>query len=146
MSYTPPGQDPYGQQPDPYAQQPQQPNPYGQPQPPAQPYGEQPGLQQPYAQPWGGAPVKQTNGLALAAMIVGIISIPSACCALLGVAVGAAAAIMGHISMKQIAQLGQTNRSQALTGVICGYVGVGLGILNGIAGLALNLNGGFGSF
>ncbi|WP_155368885.1 DUF4190 domain-containing protein [Catellatospora vulcania] len=145
MSYTPPGQDPYGQQPDPYAQ-PQQPNPYGQPVSPApQPYG-QPELQQPYAQPWSAAPVKQNNGLALAAMIVGIISIPSACCALLGVAVGAAAAIMGHISMKQIAQQGQSNRSHALTGIITGYVGVGLGILNGIAGLVLNLNGGFGSF
>ncbi|WP_144122099.1 DUF4190 domain-containing protein [Catellatospora sichuanensis] len=146
MSYTPPGQDPYGQQPDPYAQ-PQQPNPYGQPQPPVeQPYGQpQPGLQQPYAQPWGAAPLQQRNNLALAAMIVGIIAIPAACCALLGIVVGAAGAIMGHISMKQIAQLGQSNRSQALTGIICGYVGVGLGILNGIAGLVLRTNG-FGSF
>lgn len=143
MSYTPPGQDPYAQQPDPNAQ----PNPYGQPQPPVQQPYEQPGLQQPYAQPWGGAPVKQNNGLALAAMIVGIIAIPSACCALLGIAVGAAGAIMGHISMKQIAQQGQSNRSQALTGIICGYIGVGLGILNAIAGAALSLNGGgFGSF
>jgi uncharacterized protein YbjQ (UPF0145 family) len=51
------GQNPYGQQPNPYAQQPQQ--PYGQPGRPAQPYGQQPYGQQPGyppQQPYGQQP------------------------------------------------------------------------------------------
>lgn len=60
----PPGQDPYGQQGQPYGQQPQYGQPYGQqPQDPS--YGQQPASGQPYGQPTSGQPYGQpTSGAA----------------------------------------------------------------------------------
>jgi|GEM_PF-337034 len=47
-----------------------------------------------------------------------------------------AAVITGHISLAQIKKSGESGRGLALTGMILGYVGVGLWILGGI-GMAL---------
>ncbi|MFC3501277.1 DUF4190 domain-containing protein [Micromonospora krabiensis] len=153
--YAPPPSAPYGQQPtsgQPYGQ-PQDPyaapqNPYGQ-----QPaYGQQPGQpypQDPYAQqqPYGGAPTYpnagypqaqgQNNTLGLVSMILGIASIPLACCFFLGFPVGIAAIITGYLGRQKVAQGQANNAGQAKAGLICGAVGVGIGIL----AIILNLIG-----
>jgi hypothetical protein len=129
-----PYQDPYAQpqQPayqDPYAQ-PQQPvsgnpyptsgNPYptsGNPYPPAPGYGAQPGYG--YPAPQGG----QNNTLALIGMILGIASIPTACC-YIGLLLGGAGIVLGVLGQKKANELGGAGKGQALAGIVCGAVGV----------------------
>jgi hypothetical protein len=145
------GQDPYGQQPpytDPYAQ-PQYPP---QQQPPADPTAQsqeqqpqQPQQPPQSPQPPGyGAPMapppQQNNNLGLTAMILGIISIPfAACCAFVGFFLGVAGLVLGILGMKKAGTGEANNRGQALTGVICGAIGLVLSIGSVIAVLTLNL-------
>ncbi|NLU76976.1 hypothetical protein HCA58_00920 [Micromonospora sp. HNM0581] len=153
-----PGQDPYGQHPpygypttpqptDPYAPSA---SPYGQPtdpyaqQPPA--YG-QPGHGQlfadPYApQPYGGMSMYpnagfsgaqgQQNTLGLIAMILGIASIPLSCCHL-GIPLGVAALVTGWLGRQKADQGLAGNSGQAITGLVCGAVGLLLGLLQIVA-------------
>jgi hypothetical protein len=91
----------------------------GQPAPPPPPVGGAPG-------PGGQQP---SNGLGLAAMIVGIVSIPLVCCFYLGIPGGIVAVILGFLG-KQKADRGEaTNRGQAMAGIITGAVALLLGIL-----------------
>jgi hypothetical protein len=154
--YAPPPAAPYGQQPtsgqpygqptsgQPYGQPPQDPYgapqaPYGQQQPQA-PYGQQ----QPYGSPTypnAGYPQAQgqNNTLGLVSMILGIASIPLVCCVFLGIPVGIAAVVTGYLAKQKVAQGQASNAGQAKAGLICGAVGVGLGILL----LLLNIVGSF---
>ena len=80
-----------------------------------------PGYGYGYAQP-------RTNVLAVISMIasiVGFIWILPFIGSLAGV-------IMGHISLKQIAQTGERGRGMALAGVIVGWVGLGIVVLTGV--------------
>jgi hypothetical protein len=137
------GQDPYGQQP-PYGGQ--QPPQYGEPQPQygqpqyGQPQYGQPGQYPPgpeygqggYGGPGGYGPPPSgqvSNTMGLISMILGIVSIPLACCGGIGVLVGIPAAILGHLGRKKADQGLATNRGQAVAGFICGLVGIGLGII-----------------
>lgn len=112
----PPGQ-PYPQQP--HSQQPYPQQPY-----PQQPYGQQPYGQQPYPQqppqwgppqgPGGGPPpyyppqqpAAGTNGMAIAALILGIIG---------GIIL---APIFGFIALSQIKRTGQRGREMAIAGIV----------------------------
>jgi hypothetical protein len=154
------GQDPYGQQQpyqDPYSQpqyspQSQQPSaadPTGQP-PPAPQYPDpagQPTSGSPYpAYPVAGygAPTggpTQQNTLGLIGMVVGIISIPLACCAVLGLIAGIAGLVLGILGMRKVRAGAASNRGMALAGVICGSIGIALSIVNGIAGVFLHFHG-----
>ncbi|MEV1074268.1 DUF4190 domain-containing protein [Micromonospora parva] len=164
-----PGQDPYGQQPNqdptapqppaaPYGQQPNQ-DPYAAPQAPygqqptsGQPYGQQPPYQDPYAQqqPPYGAPTYpnagypqaqgQNNTLGLVSMILGIASIPLVCCLYLGIPVGIAGIVTGYLAKQKVAQGQANNAGQAKAGLICGAVGVGLGILLLILSVVAQVN------
>ncbi|MEU5723123.1 DUF4190 domain-containing protein, partial [Micromonospora sp. NPDC047738] len=148
---------PYGQQPDPYAQPPQAPQ-YGQQPTSGQPYGQptsgQP-YQDPYAQqqPYGAAPTYpaagypqpqgqgQNNNLGLIGMIAGIASIVlGLCCPLLGIPAGIAGVVLGVMGQKKAQQGLATNAGQAKAGLICGGIGVVIGIINAIAGAAINLS------
>ncbi|MBQ1071963.1 hypothetical protein KBX06_02095 [Micromonospora sp. C31] len=156
--YTPPPAAPYGQQPtsgqpndpyapqDPYGQQ----DPYGPPPTSAQPYGQPPTSGQPYGQPpyqdpYGqqayppppmypnagfGAkgPGQQQNTLGLVSMILGIASIPLVCC-YLGIPLGIGAVVTGWLGKQKADQGLADNGSQALAGLICGAVGIVLGLL-----------------
>ncbi|MEU5940647.1 hypothetical protein ABZ807_15990 [Micromonospora sp. NPDC047548] len=143
--YAQPPQAPYGQQPtsgQPYGQ-PVSGDPYGQPAPgqpygtPGQPYGQQP-HQDPYGQqPYGTQaypnagypqPQGQQNTLGLVSMILGIAAIPMVCC-YLGIPLGIAAAVTGWLGRQKAAQGLANNAGQALAGLICGGVGLALGIL-----------------
>jgi hypothetical protein len=99
---TPPGQPGYGTP------------PYGTPG-----YGTppgQPGYGYPYAAP-------KTNGLAIAALVVSLVSLVS--CPLIGLA----GAIMGHIARRQVAERRDEGAGMALAGIIVGWIGLAIGIL-----------------
>jgi len=130
-SYPPP--PPYGQEPPQYGQQPpqygQEPPQYGQ-QPPQ--YGQAPQYgQQPYGAPppYGpGGPVGPSNTQGLVGMILGILSIPLACCPYLGFVLGVAGGVLGFLGRKKADAGLATNRGMALAGLICGAIGVVLSI------------------
>lgn len=107
----PPPPPPYGQQP-PYPQQPYQ-QPYQQPFP-QPPYG--------YTPP---TPPPPTDGLALASMIIGIVSLVLACGYGIGLLGSPAALIMGRIATKRIDASGGAldGRGFAQAGFILGIVG-----------------------
>jgi hypothetical protein len=92
-----------------------------------------------------GAPVPQSNNntLGLIGMILGIASIPLACCFGAGFLFGAAGAVLGYLGKQKAAQGLATNGSQANVGFICGIVGVGLSLLWIIAITALNFSPNF---
>lgn len=91
-------------------------NPYGTPYaPPA------------YGQPYGGAP--GTSGLAIASMVCGIVGALMFMC--MGGILGIPAVICGHMALKQIneASFPMGGRGMAITGLILGYLSIGLLIL-----------------
>ena len=82
----------------------------------------------------------QTNGLALAGMICGIIAVTTFWVPFVylvsGLAVGIVAVVLSHRARSATAR-GATGSGQALTGLICGYAGIALSIANGVAGAIL---------
>jgi hypothetical protein len=98
---------------------------YGQQDYRQQTYGQQPYGQQPYGAPaYGYGTAARINPLAIVALVsslVGLFAIP-----VIGQIVGI---ITGHISLKQIKTTGERGRCMALSGVLIGYISLGLGIL-----------------
>lgn len=150
MTYPPPaGNDPFQQQPDPYAPQPPAaPDPYA---PPpvsgnpysspvsADPYSTPPTSGTPYSPPpppaapytpYGGyqqVPASSgSNGMAIASMVLGIVGVLLCWCYGIGALPGLIGAILGHVSLKQIKERGQEGRGMALTGIITGWIAVAL--------------------
>jgi len=115
MTTPPSGNDPY--------------QPYGQPQ---APYGQAP-YGQP-AQPYGYPTPPTTNGLAIASLVVSVISL-TAC---LG-ATGIIGAILGHVAKSQIRQRNDQGGGLALAGIIVGWVGFALFLLGVGALIALGV-------
>jgi hypothetical protein len=112
---------------------------YDQSAPGAPAYGQQVYGQQPYGAPaygYGAAP--RTNPLAIVALVsslVGLFAIP-----VIGQIVGI---ITGHISLKQVKTTGERGRGMALSGVLIGYISLGLGILLIIlVGVIIGVTGG----
>lgn len=105
-----PAQEPQPQQqpydPQPYEQQPYQPQPPGVPYPPAYP----PQYGYPYQAP------RPTNGMAIAAMIVGIVGLCTPI-AILGL-------IFGLIAKRQIKERNESGDGMATAGVVLGWIGV----------------------
>ena len=68
-------------------------------------------------------PAPQTNGLAVASLVLGIVSLACSQCitAIPGV-------IFGHIALKQIRESGgvQTGQGLAIAGLVTGYISLGL--------------------
>lgn len=124
---------PWGHEPESGESTPPPPPSPGQYDPPAAPY-------QPYAvgSPYGGyQTVPQTNGLAIASLVVSIAGLV-VCCGLPGV-VGA---IMGHVARKQIKeQPNQTGEGMALAGIIVGWASFGLIVIGTILWVVLVIVG-----
>lgn len=103
--------------------QPSQPpeNPPGQPTPPPPP------------PPPGGAPVpggqQPNNGVGIASMVLGIVSIPFCACFGIGGLAGIVAIVLGFNGKAKAERGEATNRGVALAGIITGFVGVGLAII-----------------
>ncbi|MBO0827605.1 MAG: DUF4190 domain-containing protein, partial [Streptosporangiales bacterium] len=101
---------------------------------PSQSYGQpsygQPAYNQPaaYGQSAYGTAPTQTNGLAIAAMIVGIAAIVICW---LNIPLGITGVILGFVSKGKIDESGGAlgGRGMAMTGIICGFVGIAWGIL-----------------
>jgi|LSQX01.3.fsa_nt_gb RsiW-degrading membrane proteinase PrsW (M82 family) len=70
---------------------------------------------------------KKTNGLAIASMVLGIVSVPLICCCYVGILTGILAVIFGFIARKNIreSQGTQEGMGMALAGIIIGFVVVG---------------------
>lgn len=78
-------------------------------------------------------PEKKTNGLAIAGMVLGIISIPAACCF---ACAGWICGILGLI----FSILGQSKgkSGMGLAGIICSVIGLLFALTNSILGVVLN--------
>lgn len=78
--------------------------------------------------PMGPMMPQPSSGLAIGALVCGIISIPGACCCYSSVPFGIAAIIMGIIAMQKAKNTPQTHggRGMALGGLVCGIVGFSL--------------------
>ncbi|WP_018252369.1 DUF4190 domain-containing protein [Salinispora mooreana] len=147
--YVPPATDPYARPVDPYAppatpdsRQPYPPppvNPHAMPTPPSPPPPNPYAVPTtpPYPGPYGGVqmhpnagypfPAGKQNTLGLLSMILGIASVPLACC-FLGLPVGIAAVVTGWLGQQKVEQGLADNRGQALAGIICGAIGALLGL------------------
>jgi hypothetical protein len=79
-------------------------------------------------------------------MILGIASIPLVCCFYLGIPLGIAAAVTGWMGKQKAEQGLANNRGQAMAGLICGIVAVGIGVLFIILAVVLNVVNLPGSF
>lgn len=82
-----------------------------------------------YGQPYGYAPARPSSGLALTSLITGIAAI-----VLIWITVGAVAAIVavvtGHMALNRMkSQPELTGRGMAITGLVLGYVTLGIGAI-----------------
>lgn len=102
------------------------------------PSGEAVDSTSPYAPPvsgltgnqGSGPPLPKTNGLAVASLVCGILSIMTFCfCG--GLFLGLPAVICGHIAVGQIksGNQQQDGHGMAMAGLICGYIGMGIFLL-----------------
>ena len=73
------------------------------------------------------APAAPTNQLALWSMITGIASLTIGW--VIWVPFGIAAVILGHLGLSQVKKTGEQGRTYAITGLITGYVSIGIGII-----------------
>lgn len=107
------------------------PPPYGYGAPP--PMGPPPNPMNPMGP--GGYPPSPpgNNGLAVAALVCGILAIiPGCCCGLLGIPLSIAAVVMGLVAMNQINASGgmQGGRGLAIAGLVCGGVAIAMDIIS----------------
>jgi hypothetical protein len=76
------------------------------------------------------------TGLAVTALVLGILSIPLACCCtLLAFPMSLGAVVTGAIGMKN-----PEGRGMAVTGLVLGIVGLVLAVVSIVVGIGLNLN------
>ncbi|MET0896929.1 MAG: DUF4190 domain-containing protein [Mycobacterium sp.] len=123
-----PGQPPAGPPP---GYQPQYPPPYPPPQygnyqggyPPAppQPYG---GFNGGFDGGFGAPPVQPKNGLGIAALIVGILSLPAVFAVLGGFVLGLVAIVLGVIGYLRAKKGQATNGGVAIGGIVLGLLGI----------------------
>ncbi|MFE9095549.1 DUF4190 domain-containing protein [Streptomyces sp. NPDC007264] len=77
---------------------------------------------------WPGTPFMPSNGLGTASMVLGIVSAAVFCLWPVAIVVGVLAVIFGIIGRRKARRGEATNGGMALAGLICGAVGVALGI------------------
>ena len=140
FAQQPAAQDPAAQQPQSGYQQPQQPQPaHQQPQQPyqqpQQPYQQQP-AEQAGAWPAAGgqqaATAPQSNGIAVAALVIGIIALLIAWIpfiGLLGGLGGALALIFGFIGRSKVKKEGASGKGAATAGIVLGAISLVLSII-----------------
>jgi hypothetical protein len=127
----------------------QQPPAWGEQQAGQQPTGQQPTGQQPTGQqPWGGAPAstpdwgqqqpawntgaaqpEASSGMAIAALVTGILSIPLLLAFGLGAVLGIVAVVLGIIALRRAGRGAGSGRGMAIGGIVTGAISIVLGIL-----------------
>ena len=82
-----------------------------------------------------------SNGLAIGALVVGILAIPGACCCYSSIPLGIAAIIMGVIAMNKAKVSPETHggRGMAIGGLVCGIVALAFTILAVILGMGMSM-------
>lgn len=70
-----------------------------------------------------------TNGMAIASMVVSIVSVLGLCGYGIGGLLGIVGAILGHVAKRQIRERGESGDSMALTGIILGWIATALGVI-----------------
>jgi hypothetical protein len=82
-----------------------------------------------------------SNGLAIGALVTGILAIPGACCCYSSVPLGIAAIVMGVIAMNKAKQSPLTHggRGMAIAGLSCGIVGLLVTILAIALGVGMRM-------
>jgi len=61
-----------------------------------------------------------TNGMAIASMVTGIVSLLLFCCTFLSVPAGIVAVVLGLVSLNQVNQRGQEGKGMAIAGIATG--------------------------
>ena len=115
---------------------------FGQQGPGQQGYGQQypgqqyPGQQHPGQQGWQNAPAgydqgapAKSNGLGIAALVLGILSIPAAFFVGIGIVFGLLAIIFGIIGLRRVKARRADNKGMAIAGLITGVIGALLSIV-----------------
>ena len=82
---------------------------------------------------YGGGP--DFSGKATTALVLGIASLPLCLCPLVGIGLGVAAIVVA----KGVPDT-SPDRGRAKAGMICGIIGLAFGVINAIAGVAINLS------
>ena len=73
-----------------------------------------------------GAYAPPTNGMAIASMILGIISIPAMFAYCFGTPLAISAVVLGHLARKEIRRTASGGDGLALAGLICGYISLSI--------------------
>ncbi|MBO4208937.1 DUF4190 domain-containing protein, partial [Micromonospora echinofusca] len=82
---------------------------------------------------YGYTPVPQTNGLAIASMVVSIVSFVGLCFYGLGGYLGILGAILGHVAKRRAKEKGESGDGMALAGIIIGWICAVIAVLATIA-------------
>jgi Domain of unknown function (DUF4190) len=99
-----------------------------------QPYPTSPGYAGYPGYPGYGTPVmvpsQRTNGMAIAAMVVSLVSLPGLFCyGVGGIVIGMVGAILGHVARRQVTERGEGGSGMALAGIIIGWIAVAVGVV-----------------
>ncbi|GAA0543134.1 hypothetical protein GCM10010172_25780 [Paractinoplanes ferrugineus] len=113
---TPPPPDPY-QPPMPPMSAPMPPDPYA-----------QPAYYQPSAYPYGYQPPRETEGLAIASLVVSCAAVLGICLYGFGALLGIVGAILGHVARSRIKHNGNNGAGMALAGIIVGWTISGIAV------------------
>ncbi len=89
-----------------------------------------------------------SSGMAIASMVLGIVSLVSCTCYGIGLLFAIPAVICGHMAMKQIKESAVPigGRGMAQAGLIMGYIGIGLAVLGIIFLIIAAANGQFSTY
>lgn len=83
-----------------------------------------------YAYPYGYAPQRPTNGLAIASMVVSLVGLASICAyGVTALVICPVGAILGHVARRKVRERDEKGAGMALAGVIVGWIGFGLGLV-----------------
>ena len=74
------------------------------------------------------ADTRRRTGRAVAAMVLGIISIPTAIIPVIGIVLGILAIVLGNVALTDARRNGYVNTGQAKAGIWCGIAGIVLSI------------------
>ncbi|MBE2315475.1 DUF4190 domain-containing protein [Solirubrobacter sp. CPCC 204708] len=77
------------------------------------------------------------NGMAVAAMIVGILAIPAIIVPILAIILGVVAIVLGAVARSRAKSGGMSGSGQAMAGIVCGAIG----IVGAVAIIALAVSG-----
>jgi hypothetical protein len=89
----------------------------------------------------GMGPLEPSQGLAVGALVLGVLALPGACCCYSSVPLGGAAIVMGVIALNRAKTSPHlyTGRNMALAGVILGGTAVGLTLVAFFVGMSMSL-------